>query len=270
MPEGDSIHRIAGRLASMINGRIILEATSSEPRVAARTLVGVRVTDAQAHGKHMLISLEDGTTLHAHLGVSGSWHRYPDGDAWERPAHRASLVLRFEGFVVICFSAEILERIPTLRLPGLPFITRLGPDILAKEFDAAAAVARMRAKRHIALGVQILDQTVLGGVGNVYKSEGLYLARLDPFSYPEDHPDEVLQEWIETTRRLMARHVQGRPRRTRDEPHGPRTWVYGRIGEPCLGCGTRVQMRRQGAHARSTYWCPTCQPAVHRSGRSRP
>lgn len=262
MPEGDNIHIIAGQLRTIANGRPIVAAQAPEAGLRAETITGTRIVDVEARGKHLLIHLDDGTTLHSHLGMTGSWHRYRPGERWQKPAHRAALRLEIPGSVIVCFTPEILERLESRRLPVFDSLTRLGPDILDPAFDGAAVVARMQAVGSETLGVLVLDQTMLCGVGNIYKSEGLFVARLDPFSLPGDHPSTRLEEWIAGTRKLMQRNLEGRPRRTRGSPHGPRMWVYRRADEPCLVCGTTLRMQRQGNAGRSTYWCGSCQPAV--------
>jgi endonuclease VIII len=104
-----------------------------------------------------------------------------------------------------------------------------------------------------------MNQTIVSGVGNVYKSEVLFLEQLNPFARVEDLTDEVLLRVVRRGAELMRRNVQGGARTTRFGLDGHRLWVYGRSGKPCLKCGTTLQMRRQGDLGRSTYWCPACQ-----------
>ena len=259
MPEGDTLYRIAVRLRPLVVGRRIARA-AGDAVVRPDTLAGRTVTDVVARGKHLLIALDDGTTLHSHLGMTGSWHRYATGEPWQKPVRFATLTLEFEGFVIVCFSAEVMERLETRRQELAPTLAGLGPDILSPDFETAPVVKALYDRATTPLGVLLLDQRVLAGVGNVYKSEALFLCGLDPFSTPPDHPAIVLTGLVDRTRALMRKNLQGTPRRTRFAAHGPRVWVYGRPGEPCLRCGTRVAMRRQGDLGRSTYWCASCQP----------
>jgi len=163
------------------------------------------------------------------------------------------------GAVAVCFDAPDLELFETRSEPLHPVLARLGPDILAAEFDAAEARRRLRASaaaaRSIAEG--LLDQTALAGVGNIWKNESLFAERVDPFKSVDRLDDATLDRLIGTARRLMlasiAPELGGRPRR----PGG--RGVYRRAGRPCPRCGTPITMRRHGELARSTYWCPSCQ-----------
>jgi endonuclease-8 len=131
----------------------------------------------------------------------------------------------------------------------------LGPDLLAAGFDADEAVRRLTALAEVEIADALLDQHALAGIGNIYKSEALYACRVSPFARVADIPRDRLAKIVSTARRLLQAHSceSMRP--------GPLA-VYGRGGRPCRLCGTSIKRRSQGPNARSTYWCPRCQPEV--------
>jgi endonuclease-8 len=142
-----------------------------------------------------------------------------------------------------------------------PGVATLGPDLLG-DFDAEEALRRLRLPEHaeLSLAEALLDQRILAGVGNVYKSESLFVARLNPFSQVQQVDDAGLRALLESAERLMRANAEA-PIRTTTSGRGPRLWVYGRTGRPCLRCRTPIASRPQGEQARRTYWCPRCQPA---------
>jgi endonuclease VIII len=167
-------------------------------------------------------------------------------------------VIATDDAVAVCFNAPVVEILTARELERDEPLRRLGPDVLAAELDSAEAVRRLRSLGDTPIGEALLDQTALAGIGNIYKSETLFLCGADPFAPVSDFPAEELETILAKARSLMAASV---------EPHGLRLagrgvrWVYRRSGEPCRRCGTEIRMRRQGTTARSTYWCPRCQPA---------
>ena len=162
--------------------------------------------------------------------------------------------------VAVCFSAPLVEMLSPAQVAHHPRLVRLGPDVLAPAFPRSEAVERLRARPRAEIGDALLDQTALAGIGNVYKSEVLFLCAVDPFAPIVLLEDEVLLRLVATAEKQMRRNLQGSSRRTASALAGPRFWVYGRAGKACRRCGTPILMRRQGQMARSTYWCPRCQP----------
>jgi endonuclease-8 len=138
-------------------------------------------------------------------------------------------------------------------------VKQLGPDVLGAEFDVAEAMARLRAHELRPIGEVLLDQRALSGIGNVFKSEVLFLCGINPFTPISELDDQTLERVITTARREMHRSAAGGRRFTRRAIDGPRLWVYKRSSQPCLRCGAPIVMRHQGAPARSTYFCPECQ-----------
>jgi len=262
MPEGDTIYRTAGRLRSALGGKPIDAAESRLPRLDAGALGGRRVTSVEARGKHLLIHLDDGGAIHSHLGMTGAWHVYRAGEPWRKPRHRAQLVLQCGDCTAVCFTPKTLERLSPDRLRRHDALRQLGPDLLGRSFDAAEVVRRFRLHNATPIGEAVLNQSIASGVGNVYKSEVLFLTRTDPFVPVGDLTDDQIADVVDRARRLMARNLDGFARRTRFGRDGGRLWVYGRSGKPCYVCGTPIRIRRQGDQGRTTYWCPECQQSA--------
>jgi endonuclease VIII len=199
--------------------------------------------------------------IHSHLGMTGSWHIYRPGEPWRKPTHYAALILSINTLEVICFSPRLLELLTADQLRRHPHIQRLGPDMLGREFDMAAAIQRFRAHNGLPLGEAVLNQTIVCGIGNEYKSDLLFLMGLNPLSAIARFTDDELARMLQKARALMLRNLNGRPRRTRFGSDAGRLWVYGQTGNPCPKCGTRIELQRQGDAGRTTFWCPECQPA---------
>jgi endonuclease VIII len=261
MPEGDTIYRTAARLGPVLQGRRIEAATGRQPPFDPASLVGRVVTRVEARGKHLLIHVDDGGAVHSHLGMHGAWHVYGPADRWSRPPEQATLILQTGQRWVACFHPQTLELLTATTLRRHPFLRNLGPDLLAPELDETEVLRRFRVHDPTPLGEAVLNQTIVCGLGNVYKSELLFLLRLHPLLPVGRLTDDELRQLLRRARELMRKNLAGYPRRTRFGRDGQRQWVYGRSGEPCLVCGDRIEMRRQGDLGRSTYWCPTCQPA---------
>ncbi len=263
MPEGDTILRAARTLARVLEGRRIEKFRSPLPQLSHADLAGHTVVGVEPRGKHLLFLFDDGRALHSHMRMTGSWHVYRPGEAWQKPERLARVVLETESFVTVCFNAPVVELLSPSDLAHHPSLSRLGPDVLAPLFDAKGARERLKAMPAAAIGEALLAQGAIAGIGNIYKSESLFVSRLSPFSLVGSLPDERLDGVIGAARRLMSANLGSSARTTttgRAGPAGPRYWVYDRSGRPCLVCGARVRMRRQGDGGRSTYWCPRCQP----------
>jgi endonuclease-8 len=249
MPEGDTILRAARTLGRALEGRRILRSEGAD--VSERT-----VTRVEARGKNLLVHFDDGRALHTHMGMTGSWHIYRPGERWQRPAWRARVVLETDFYVAVCFDAPIARVLQPGEERRDPQLADLGPDVLAAEFDADTAVARLRSLETLPIGEAVVAQSALAGVGNIYKSETLFLCGVDPFAPVRALSEETLLRVVRKARELMLAGVDGRALGRRGG-----AWVYGRSGRPCRRCGAAIRMRRQGEAGRSTYWCPSCQPA---------
>lgn len=259
MPEGDTIHRAASTLHRALAGKTVTAFRSPLPALATADLAGRRIAAVEAHGKNLMIRFDDGRVLHTHMMMTGSWHIYRPGEPWKKPARRARALLETEDFVAVCFNAPFVELLSSRQRDRHPALSRLGPDILKKDFDAEDACRRLRERGDTPIGEALIMQRLLAGVGNIYKSESLFLCGQDPFQPVAGISDAALERLIGKARELMAANLDGVSRETRRALDGGRYWVYRRSGRPCRRCGTRIQMRRQGAAQRSTYWCPQCQ-----------
>lgn len=275
MPEGDTIFRAARTLHRALAGRAVTRFESVFPaltRIDSDTpLTGRTVERVEARGKNLLMWFSGDLILRTHMRMHGSWHVYRPGERWRRPHHDMRILLETENLHAVAFSVPIAE----FETPGSLERTRplqdLGPDPLAEDFAADDAVARIMARTGMQIADALLDQSAIAGIGNVYKSEVLFAGRVNPFAQVEELVREDVERLVTTAVRFMRANVaEGTPgaietyrglRRTtgRHDP-GARLWVYGRAGKPCRRCGTPISRRKQGPHARSTYWCTRCQP----------
>jgi endonuclease-8 len=251
--EGDTILRAARRIEKAIGGER-LEVRAPNPRgrtSGVQRLDGTTLERVDARGKNLLLGF-GGLTLHSHLGMSGSWHVYPRGAAWRKPAAAAWAVLRGESSEAVQFGGPTLKLLRTEALRRDPTLSRLGPDILAADFDPEAIARSLRAQPHRTLGDALLDQSLVAGIGNIFKSEACFAARLDPWQPLGELTEEQLDAVVHAANDLMRDAVE----------HGRHaSAVYRRAGQPCPNCGTAILSRGQGDANRTTYWCPTCQPA---------
>jgi endonuclease VIII len=257
--EGDSILRLARRLDERLAGSEISARTPGQRRpdgLPARELDGRVLERAESRGKHLLLHFEGGVALHAHMGMRGSWQLYENGERWRRPAREAWIALAGDGAEAVNFGGSKLRIVREAQLGRDPRLARLGPDLLANDFDPAVAAARIRsAGPDLAVGDALLGQRLVAGIGNIFRSEGCFAAGLDPRTPVGELTDEQLVGVLGATRGLMLEAVE-----TGRQPKE----VYRRAGMPCPRCGTRILSQAQGETARTTYWCPTCQPSEQR------
>ncbi len=252
MAEGDTILRAARRIEEAIGGqRIGAEAPSPRGRAAGiERLDGSELYGVETHGKHLLLRFGD-LTLHSHLGMSGSWHVYRQGERWRKPRRSAWAVLRGDTSEAVQFGGPTLRVLPAAAARRDPQLARLGPDILAADFDPGIVARSLRSGSDLALGDALLDQTLVAGIGNIFKSEACFAARLDPWQPVTGLTDEQLESVLRAAHELMRDAVdRGRQARA----------VYRRAGRPCRACGTPIRSRTQGDANRTTHWCPRCQP----------
>jgi len=260
MPEGDTVHTLARFLGGALSGhRLTHVQIWGRPR---EDLAGQRVRGVRSLGKHLYVDLEGGLCLRSHLGLYGSWHRYRLRDTWKKPRHQADLVLETEGWVYVCFNSRDLELMGASGFASCDQRGRLGPDLTRETPEADLLRARALALNppETPLVDLLLDQRVACGIGNVYKSEVLFLGRRPPLQPLGELTSADFSELYGTAARLLRRNLGGGPRITREVPDGRGPlWVYGRAGLPCLVCGTLVRRDRLGRNPRWTYWCPVCQ-----------
>lgn len=257
MPEGDTIHHAARRIHAALAGRVPDEILTPHPRHGADRwpvrLAGRSVRGAEARGKHLLIRFDGDLALHSHLRMSGSWGVYGRRQRWHRAARRAWLVIRAGEWEVVQFDGPLLELMSEMRVRSDRRLSELGPDVLGESFDSRLFLRRLRdddPSRPI--GDALLDQRIVAGIGNVWKAESCFAARLDPWRSTGDVLDEQIVEAVDFAREHMADAAR--------EGHGARPGaVYKRAGLPCFRCGARIRARGQGDDNRLTYWCPGCQ-----------
>lgn len=251
MAEGDTILRAARRIEAAIGGQALkVRARSGQARAAGLERVdGRRLEQVEAHGKHLLLHFGD-LVLHSHMGMSGSWHVYRCGGRWRKPVGAAWVTLSGTELEAVQFGGPTLRLLNAAQLRSDPALSRLGPDILATEFDPGVASTRLQASPERELGEVLLDQRLIAGIGNIFKSEACFAAKVRPWCKVGELQDGEVKRVLEAGRRLMQESVEkGRPSRA----------VYRRAGQPCPACGTPIAARGQGDANRRTYWCPRCQ-----------
>jgi endonuclease-8 len=261
VPEGDTIHKLANYLAPRLEGVVLRRLEMADAR-GARRCAGRRIDSVFAHGKHLFIGLDNDLLLRSHLGMYGNWHRYGPEEPWRKPAWQASLTLETDDGVYVCFNAKEVELLSAPSVRERILGTRLGPDLVRPDADLDRVVARAREflPAEAPLADVLLDQRVAAGIGNVYKSEVLFLEGRLPETPQGSVDDAALHDAFALAGRLLGRNLGGGRRVTRFEKDGAgRLWVYGRRDLPCLRCDERIRSRRFGAGNRATFWCPGCQ-----------
>lgn len=267
MPEGDTIHRIAANLAPRLVGQTIERVTTQG---LVRDLAGQRVVSVTAHGKHLVIELESGTYLRAHLGMYGRQRTYDraEGEAMiaKMSPGRLTMAVTTAETVALWIGARTIE-IADRRAPLFGHaVASLGPDVLADDFDPVLAATRAAPAGARTIGEVVLDQRIAAGIGNVYKSEVLFLRGAEPRRRTDSFDHEALVEIYATARDLMLENLGPGARTTRDRlagdaPGDDRYFVYGRSGKPCRRCKTPIEVYSLGNPPRWTWSCPRCQPA---------
>jgi formamidopyrimidine-DNA glycosylase len=258
MPEGDVVWRTARQLHEALAGRVLAFTSFRVPRYATTDLAGRRVAEACSRGKHLLIRVEGGVTIHTHLKMDGSWRIRPAA----RPvpaSHRVRLVLANRDWQAVGYQLGAVEVLPVSAEDRA--VGHLGPDLLGPDWDLAEAVRRLRAQPARPAGEALLDQRNLAGIGNLFLAEMLFLRGVSPWRRVGDVAD--LEALVELGRRLLDANKQ-RPGQvtTGIWRRGEETWVYGRAGRPCQRCGTTIASAEQGGpgEERVRFWCPHCQP----------
>ena len=276
MPEGDTIFRTARNLGRALLGKPVTGFRSTFPLLTRfnddTPLVGQTVDRVEARGKWLLIHFSGGGILTSHLLMSGRWHIYRQGERWQAARIHMRIVIENGDYQVVGFRVPVVRMHTEQSLARDPHIARSENDLLSEEFDAEAALARLLGRPHEALADALLDQTLLAGIGNVFKSEICFVNGLSPFRPVATLTRDEVAMTIASAQRLLRANVledsgdtivtyRGQQRRTThaSDP-GASLWVYGRAGEPCRRCGERIRRRIRGDDARVTFWCPQCQP----------
>lgn len=259
VPEGDAVWRAATRLRDALAGTVLTRCDLRTPAYATVDLSGETVREVVSRGKHLLIRIGS-TTLHSHLAMDGAWDIYRHGQRWRRPQHQARAILTTANWQAVGFSLGVLDVVPTAHEDS--FVGHLGPDLLGEDWDPGRAVANLMTDPQRPVGLALLDQRNLAGIGNIYRSELCFVRGMDP-RRPVESVDD-LERLVRTASKMLRANLRhaaivttGNTRR------GEQTWVYGRASEPCRRCGTTVVRAHLGDDAgteRSIYLCPSCQP----------
>ena len=234
-------------------------------------ITGRTINRVDSVGKHLLIHFSGDLVLRTHMRMSGSWHIYRPGERWQRPTLDMRIVVATDQFVAVAFNVPIAEFETEHTLQRHEAIGNIGPDLLSDGFDPDLALQRLRAHDAGDIAETLLNQRAMSGIGNIFKSEVLFVAGINPFTPVPALSDEDLRQIIEIARRLLKANVRNqsgegitthftlRSTSVRAEPDD-RVWVYQRKGQRCRKCGTAIASRKHGPFARGTYWCPSCQP----------
>lgn len=260
MPEGDAVWRTARQLHDALAGWVLTGSDFRVPTYATLDLSGLSVDEVVSRGKHLLVRI-GATTVHSHLKMEGVWQVYRPGERWRRPAHQARIVLSTDTRQAVGFSLGALDVVPRDRESDL--VGHLGPDLLGSDWNAERAVSALGSDPERPLGLALLDQRNLAGIGNIYRSEVCFVRGLDPRRPVAGVRD--LGRLVEVARRMLyANREHAAIVTTGNLRRGEQTWVYGRAGEPCRRCGTTIERHYLGDGdsdlERSIYLCPTCQP----------
>jgi endonuclease VIII len=246
---------LARRLEDALAGETVAARTPGPRRPAGLPVAkidGARLERVESRGKHLLFHFEGSFALHSHLGMRGSWHLYPRGRRWRRPPSQAWIALAAERVEAVNFGGSTMRIATEAQLRRDPRLGRLGPDLLDERFEPAwGAQALRRVHPDTEIGEALLDQSVVAGIGNIFKSEGCFEARIAPLRLVGSLTDEELIRLVAATRRQMLEAAE-----TSRQPDR----VYRAAGRPCPRCGTLIRSRAQGDAARISYWCPHCQP----------
>jgi endonuclease VIII len=261
VPEGDTVWLAAQRMNTALAGATLRRGEFRLPQLAALDLTGSTVREVVPRGKHMLIRLADERTLRTHFRMDGSWHIYRPGTKWRGgPAYDVRVVLATDEWECVGYRLHDVEIVPTADEDRL--VGHLGPDVLGPDWDLEEALRRLREQPDEQIGVAILDQRNLAGIGNLYKVESLFLVGVHPWARVADVPD--LAALVERARTLMlANRHHPEQSTTGDTRRGQDHWVAGRKGRPCRRCRTPILLGEQGpaTQERVTWWCPRCQAA---------
>lgn len=259
MPEGDTVWLAAQRLRDALAGRTVLASDFRLPRLATASVTGCVVLDVTPVGKHLLMRFDNERTLHTHFRMDGAWHLYRPDDRWRVPGHLVRVVLRTQERVAVGVRLHDVRLIATKDEHTL--VGHLGPDVLADEWDARVVTGRMQSMPDAEIGLALLEQRLLAGIGNLYRNEALFICGVNPWSHVADVVD--LPKLLDTAHRLIDRNKGHWSQATTGElGAGREHFVFERANQPCRRCGTPIAIGRQGQAPRErlTYWCPTCQP----------
>ena len=263
MAEGHAVIRWARALGALVGEPLVDVAFPKRWGDRPRVLVGAHLTAVTPRGKHLVLAFSNGRYVHTHALQYGSWQVGEAGMAYRKDPGYVRLRLTTAAHEAVFYHGPVVELLTEDELAADEGLNRLGPDVMAADFDRAEALRRLHAAGDRPLGEAVLDQGVVAGVGNIFKSEGLFLAGLDPRRPAASvTPAEAERIWDATLPLMWRGTEQYGPTRTTTpdlQAAGHDRYVYGRKGKPCLRCGTPVEVVLQGFGDRKTYFCPSCQ-----------
>jgi endonuclease-8 len=275
VPEGDTIFRSARTLNRALAGQVVTGFRSMLPKLTRihedAPVTGRTIESVTSAGKWMMIRFSGDLILLTHMLMSGSWHIYRPGEKWFRRSYDMRIVLETKDYVAVGFMTPIAEFHTEKSLAEREGFKSLGQDVLGEEFDEQQAVSALKSRSDLEAGDALLNQSLLAGVGNVFKSEVCFACGVNPFKSMYAVTTEEAAELIRVSRKYLLANVTdksgdqivtytGQRRTTNRMRPQERLWVYGRNGFPCRKCGTEIVSKKQGKDARITFWCPRCQP----------
>jgi endonuclease-8 len=281
MPEGDTIYRSARAMQRAIGGQVCTGFETGLATLARvddeQPIAGRRIEKVEARGKWLLVHFSGDLILLTHMLMSGSWHLYRTGEKWFMGKDKMRAVIRTAEWQAVAFNVPVAEFHTARSLARNTQVPKLGLDVLGEGYTVENAVAKLKAygaeHPEAEIAVVLLNQRVLAGLGNVYKSEVAFAAGVNPFRPMRTITDREYEVMAERAQRWMKENVAdgkgdgivtyfGNRRTTGNSNRDDRLWVYGRKGQECRRCGAAIEGRKQGVQARSTFWCPGCQPWV--------
>jgi endonuclease-8 len=275
MPEGDTIFRAARTLHRALAGNVVTGFETVLPKLSRvefdSGVTGRTIESVEANGKWMSMNFSGGLVLLTHMLMNGSWHIYRPGETWQRRQIDMRIVLKTEKIWAVAFNVPVAEFHTEDTLRRRPGFRNLGQDVLSADFNPALSAEHLRSRKDLQVGVALLTQSLMAGLGNVYKSEVCFACGINPFRRVESLSEVEVSCLVETARKFLLANVTdtagdqittytGMRRTTGRANSEERLWVYGRRNQPCRKCGTPVESRKQGEDARTTFWCPACQP----------
>lgn len=272
MPEGDTVYQAARRLHQALAGQVLTVSDFRVPRYATVSLTGSTLLEVVPRGKHLLMRCSGDVTVHSHLRMDGAWRTFAAGQPWRGgPGWQIRAILGNPRQVAVGYRLPVLDILRTADESSV--VGHLGPDVLGPDWDLDRVVASALAHPEREIGTVLLDQTVLAGLGNVYRIEACFVAGVSPWTRVGEVPD--LARLIDRARQMIAINAD-RPTRvtTGSTRPGEQLWVYGRGRRPCRRCGTAIRMAEQAPSGapeqeRVTYWCPRCQRGPVPAGSPR-
>ena len=236
MPEGDTVWRACKRLDQALGGQELIRTDFRVPTLATTDLSGRTVLEVVARGKHLLMRLSGGLTLHSHFRMDGSWHLYKSGERWRGgPGHQIRAVLETAPWTAVGYRLPVLELVATADEESA--VGHLGPDLLSPAFDRAQAITNVEADPARTISEALLDQRNLAGIGNFYRTEVCFLLGLHP-SRPVSSVD--VGAAVDLSRRMMKANLRnGTQVSTGVDRPGQRSWVFERAG--------KLRMKREAA-----------------------